>query len=632
MVKAAVLSLLLAFAGARCLAQFNYATALIPDSLRKGAHTVIRESRESYVISSLSKSTYSMHEVITVLDPHGKQALSFGIRGSSLARLEDADVYVYDSLGRPMQHIRQKDMEKSGWGEELVEDGIYTYCSVNDATYPITVERDYTLAYKGSKIFPEFDLSNADGSIQQETLTVTLPKSMTFRYHGHHAHLEPTIADAGKDDHVYTWTASGIKTIPSEAGAPADWGPAIYMAPTQFELAGYAGDMTTWQSFGKWAYDLNKNAIVLPEASRQLYLNMVKDAPTDLDKARILYRYLQKNFRYVAIELGIGGDQAFPATFTEKKKYGDCKGLSCYLSACLTAVGVKSYPALVNYGDLSQPVDPSFPQDRFNHVILCIPQPHDSVWLECTSNHTDFGVLGAFTENRNALLLTENGGVLVHTPSSTAMETRRDVFTRVNLSEDGSGKAEVAIKATGEDRYNEIGYVYEQNHDDQKRFLVEEMEFPQPDDFTINLEQVDSPLLRTHIALAFEKVPDFTAGDKMFLRPHIYHLHLTHLPESKNRTQSYFFDHPFEESDTTCYQLPTGYVVDELPQARTFSCPHASYTSNYWYDTTQKAVYSYTSIILKDRMVPASDYDATRLFFSQAIKEETAKIVVKPAQ
>jgi hypothetical protein len=545
------LSLCFAFLLGNARAQVNYATSLIPDSLRTHAHSVIREYQETFVVSSVSKATFTAHEVVTILDPQGKRDLAFSVRSSAFFKLEDADIFVYDSTGHAYRHIRQKDMNKSSWGEEFVEDGIVTYYSVDDDTYPITIEKDYTQDYKGTMFFPEFDMSNAEGSIQHGSMTVTMPKDMPLRYHGHHTQLQPTIAEPDKDNRTYTWTISGVKATPSEGGAPADWRPVVYLGPTQFAMAGITGDMSTWQSFGKWTYDLNKDALVLPEASKQFYRDMVKNASTDLDKARILYTYLQKNFRYVSIQLGIGGWKAFPASFTEKKKFGDCKALSSYLCACLDAVGVKSYTALINSGELSQPVDPAFPFDRFNHVILCIPQPHDSVWLECTSNHTDFGVLGSFTENRNALLLTENGGVLVHTPSATAGETTTTSFTHVTLSEDGSGKADITMRATGEDRFREIGALYEQNHDDQKRYLVDYLEYPQPDDFTVVQEQIDSPALHTQMTMAFEKVPDFTAGDKMFLRPQLYHLSLGRLPEEKHRTQPYYFPNPYQKTDTT---------------------------------------------------------------------------------
>ena len=60
----------------------------------------------------------------------------------------------------------------------------------------------------------------------------------------------------------------------------------------------------------------------------------------------------------------------FSANFTDQKKYGDCKGLSNYMKAALNAVGIKSNIAMINAGYNSLPVDPMFPADEFDHVIL----------------------------------------------------------------------------------------------------------------------------------------------------------------------------------------------------------------------------------------------------------------------
>ena len=59
---------------------------------------------------------------------------------------------------------------------------------------------------------------------------------------------------------------------------------------------------------------------------------------------------------------------------------------------------------------------PDFPYNSFNHEILCVPFKTDTAWLDCTDNYQPFGTLDISTENRNALLITEDGGKLVNTP------------------------------------------------------------------------------------------------------------------------------------------------------------------------------------------------------------------------
>jgi hypothetical protein len=169
--------------------------------------------------------------------------------------------------------------------------------------------------------------------------------------------------------------------------------------------------------------------------------------------------------------LGIGGFKPFPATFTENKKYGDCKGLSNFMQAALDGVGIKSYQALINRQSNGLPVDPDFPHNRFNHVILFVPLKQDSVWLECTSSSLDFGSLDVSTENKNALLITENGGVLVSTPASNSHSNIFSAYSKVMLKEDGSGDMETIFHTAGE--YREmIDDILKAKRDEQKQSLV----------------------------------------------------------------------------------------------------------------------------------------------------------------
>ena len=609
-------------------AQASYDAGLIPDSLKTHSHVVEREMDESFTVFSPSKATYKVHEVRTVLDPAGKGSLVFVQYSSSFSKLQEADINVFDAKGQPLQHIRQKDMQISGYGEGLVDDGKVTYFYVTAPSYPITVQMDYTVDYKGLLGYPSFNLDNVDRSIQHMQYVLTVPAAMGVRYKNHLTNLQPVTEAGQKDVRVYTWKAEGICAVREENSVLSNSSPEVMIAPTQFEMQDHPGDMSTWEQFGAWLYDLNKETYVLPDASKAFYRDMVAGATTDRDKARIIYNYLQKNFRYVSIQLGIGGWRSFPASFTENRKYGDCKGLSTYMKACLEAVGVKSYTADINAGPNQAPADPTFPINRFNHQILCIPEAGDSIWLECTSNRADFGVLGNFTEDRNALLVTENGGKLVRTPTSKAQENTSTTFAQIDLADDGSGKAVVSILSSGVYKFNRVNSLYEQNHDDQRKYLVDAMHFLPPDDFSVTLQKIDSPVLQANIRLSFEKVPDFTAGTKMFLFPRIYPIWTYNLPTVVRRTNDYYFSDPLISTDTTCYVLPAGYTVDNLPKGKAIESPILSYSSSFWYDPLKKAVFSSATLWLKTRDIPAKEYPRVKELFSRITEEEGEKIVI----
>lgn len=609
-------------------AQSSYAVSGIPDSLKTHAHSVIRSEELTLVVSSPAKATYKVHRVITILDKEGDTYLTFEELTSKFIKLEDAVVNAFDAGGKQIGHVRQKDMNGAVYGSNLVDDGHLTYYKTPAGVYPITVEEDFTLTFKGIIAYPTFDLDNTERAIQQASFSATVPTAAGIRYKNRHTNLQPLIQDGPKDTRTYTWSVSGLKGQRFESWTLEGDGPAVLLAPNAFDVDDNPGDMSTWASFGKWYYDLNKDAFVLPETSKDFYRRLVAGAPTDLDKARILYSYLQKNFRYVSIQLGIGGFRAFPAGFTESKKYGDCKGLSAYMKACLDAVGVKSYVALVNAGELEAPVDPSFPDSHFNHVILCLPNAGDTTWLECTSKLSDFGLLGDFAEDRNALLVTEKGGVLVRTPSSRPEENRSSSFTLVTLSPDGSGQVLAHLAATGAFKRQRIAGLYEQSRDNQKRYLVSALRFMSPDDLLVYVHDIDTPVFKADVQLTLEKVPDFMAGNKMFLHSRLYPILYREITAADKRTHDFYFPEPFQLTDTTCYLLPDGYSVGQLPTGETRNAPNATFTSAYWYDASKKAVFSAGTLTLMNRDIPAQDFPQVKRLLNLVEAESAQKIVI----
>jgi Transglutaminase-like superfamily len=401
----------------------------------------------------------------------------------------------------------------------------------------------------------------------------------------------------------------------------------VILAPNRFKLDEFEGDMTSWKNFGLWYKGLLQGVDTLGAERKAFYRDLVKNAKNDREKEKIIYDYLQKNFRYVSIQLGVGGFRPIPADFTDAKKYGDCKGLSNYLVTVLKTVGIKSYLALINAESNREPVDPAFPCNQFNHMIVCIPGPKDSVWLECTSKTVDFGVLGSFTENRNALLITETGGVLVPTPRSQPSENVVKAYTTVELRDDGSGKTNTIFTASGEYK-REMLALKDEKSDDQKMFMINRWGFKDPDQ--IRFDSLDQ---RANMQMALdqdlETIPDLKTASKMFLRPSILDLWSAKLPKAENRTQDYYFNCPFEKFDTTLIKLPDGYGVDAMPQPESDSCKYASFASRCWYDEKRHQVYSAEKVVLRQYKIPAGDYGAVKSFFDSVLQHNEERIVVK---
>jgi transglutaminase-like putative cysteine protease len=603
--------------------------SIFDTSLIKNASVIKNEENILLEITAVDRFTYTVHKVETILSEKGKDELDFVQYTNKYISLENAEIKVLDVWGKQVTKFSKKDMTTVANGEGLIEDGYVTYLRIPAPAYPITIEYNYQLKFKGTVNYPSFNIMSSGEAVVKSIFTARVLKELDLRYKEKNVQLKPDITEDTKYKQ-YQWTVTDMKPLEYEEGTAKYESryPSIQLAPNRFSYYNNDGDLTSWKNFGAWIGNLYNGLDELPQERKDFFINMVKGASTNEEKARIIYEYLQKNFRYVSIQLGIGGLKPFSADFTDKKKYGDCKGLSNFMKAALKAVGIKSCLAIINAEYNSEPVDPDFPENGFNHVILCIPKAKDSIWLECTSNKTDFGVLGSFTENRNALLITNDGGVLVPTPVSRAKENVLTANTLAEISEDGSGTSVSTFTASGAYKEDIETDLIEEKKDDQKEFLIHTFGFKQPDEFEIGKND-NQQMLSTSIKMTIEKIPEFVAGEKMFIAPRLYKLCSAKLPKANNRRLDFYFFNPFIKTDTTAYKLPEGFVVDALPSAKSFACEYGSYKNNYWFDAKTNLVYSTAKLELTQLKIPASKYASVKTFFDEVLQEDAQRIVIK---
>ena len=156
----------------------------------------------------------------------------------------------------------------------------------------------------------------------------------------------------------------------------------------------------------------------------------------------MVYEYFQNKTRYVNVQIGIGGWQPIEANTVDRLGYGDCKALAFYLKTLLDKVGVKSYYTIIHAGNDAEALIKDFPSNQFNHVILCVPMENkkDTIWLESTNQIIPFGYIGTFTDDRDALLIDESGGRIVHTPKYTAQDNIIIRKATVTLMENGQAE------------------------------------------------------------------------------------------------------------------------------------------------------------------------------------------------
>lgn len=241
----------------------------------------------------------------------------------------------------------------------------------------------------------------------------------------------------------YTWEVSDIAVQKSEDYSPPDeLLPTVKITPKSFRY-GLKGKLTSWEEFGNWQYNTNKGLRELPESEKKNIDLLLRGITDPGEKVKKLYQYLQDHTRYILVVEGIGGLKPYPASYVSSNKYGDCKALTNFMMAMLDYIGISSYYTKVNAGEEITPLIRELPGQQFNHVFVTVPIKEDTLWLECTSKYTPFNYMGTFTQNREALLVTENDSRLIRTPALAPQQVTE--LRKIRSTINGNGVAEVDL-------------------------------------------------------------------------------------------------------------------------------------------------------------------------------------------
>ncbi|MDO3642030.1 DUF3857 domain-containing protein [Mucilaginibacter sp. L3T2-6] len=609
-----------------------YQSSTIPDSLKTDANVVVRYSSRDIVVKGPGKMVLTVHKIVTVLNEKGDYEAQMVLGyNKKYDNFSDIVMRVYNDKGAVIKKYHKGDMyDGAANGGELVTDERFLGVRHSIASYPATIEKEYEENVTSSLDIGKWAIQGEQEAVQNANCHIRIDNNAGFRYLNKNTAVKPIVSpntDGVTTD--YYWAVKNLKAFKIEEGAVA-WHvlPGIEFAANNFEFYGVKGSLSTWNDFGKFIKGLNADVNSLPPQREAEIRQMTDSIKSDKKKAEFLYNYMQKNMRYVSVQLGIGGLKPFSASFVDQQKYGDCKALSNYMSALLKAVNIPSCYAVVNAEPNKEPADFSFPFNSFNHVILCIPFKGDTTWLECTSSINKFGQLGPFTENRTALLITEDGGKLVNTPRSRITDNQFNSEAHIVLAEDGSAKTQVKILASGEYRFDYINYAA-LKQDEQKELYLRMLNIKQPSMFNISPGKDFDGVKEVDMEIEYDRFCDVMAGDKQFYRPRVFDLCAFSVPIEENRKTDYYFEHPLQKSCVTTIDLPSGYEVEALPANQSLKFSYGNYDVKYVYDAAKNQVVSTAKFNLTNHIIPAAKYTELQQYLDAVAKAQNKKLVIK---
>lgn len=606
----------------------EYSVASIPDSLKTGADAVIRYQELNIQLRPPAKAIVQRTIVATILNEKASALGVLQVYYSKFHDVNDIDGTLYDANGKKLKSVKKKDIvDFGGMGDgSLIDDARMKLFSFPETGYPYTVKFVVELEYKGLFSLPRWTpVALEDVGIMESKLVVSAPATYLVRYQQYNS-KPPQVTEDGSNK-VYQWQVSGIKPLKDELLSP-DWEdvfPTVLVAPSDFEYGGYAGNMNSWLAMGKFIADLYAGRNELPENVRSDIHRLTDGLSDPQQKIQVLYDYLQKNTRYISIQLGIGGFQPFKASEVAVKKYGDCKGLSNYMVSMLNEAGIKAYPVIIEGGDDAHPVYEEFPSNQFNHVVACVPGA-DTTWLECTSQTVSAGFMGSFTGNRKGLLIKDDGGYLVATPRYSAgdnLQLRKIIAT---VDAEGHVKADIRTHFTGEQEEGVAAYIHVFTPEQKQKRLNERINLPsyKVEESAYTETKGKIPSIDERLLITAPNYASIT-GKRLFIVPNFVNKQGYKLPADKPRQFPVQFRSSWRDIDTIEITIPQGYELEAGARDVSLSSKCGKYSVTYKVNgnliTVIRMSERYAGIYL------TADYDAMAKYFEEMYKADRNKLV-----
>jgi hypothetical protein len=444
------------------------------------------------------------------------------------------------------------------------------------------------------------------------------------------------------DQNRYSWELLNLPPIAEEPRMPAPMSISPYLAVSYFPSHGKVAkkSFSNWQDVSRWASQMLDRQAVPNAAVQQKARSLVDGVTSDQEKTRIISEWVQKQIRYVSIQLGTKeGYRPHAAAIVFKKGYGDCKDKAALLIAMLRSVGIESYVVLV-YSDDATWVKPEFPSIlQFNHAIVAVSDPQADqdqpngkpglLFFDPTDSLTPLGDVPYYLQGGQALLVNGEAGQLVRLPlrSESANATRREAD--LDLESDGAVTATIKEVLTGQAAAAFRRQLAYSSSADLVTNVSAQISRMLPGAQILGVKIPESPEDPNPLYLEYSiRSTSFAnrSGKLLVIKPMAIWGSQFPSFSSPERRQPVIFEMKSTESDVVRIKIPADCTVDEAPQDKDRTTSFGTFLQTCLKTDDQITVRR--RIVLSSRLVPAAEYRDLKDFFDLAKSESEASIVL----
>lgn len=612
----------------------DYQALVLDKKLTENANAVVRLDEMTIEVVSHKKIIYTVRQVVTVLNKRGDRYAKTHVFYDKEKNIRKLEAFFYDKLGREIKHVKGRDFQdvNAADGFSLYRDDRLLRYRYTPIQYPYTLEFSYEAETCDTGVFPPwYFIWGNNLSVEKSRYSVSYASENLKPVIGEH-HLSGFPVEKREATRIISYRADNLHAMERESLAPdfRDVVPRLAVRLPEFHYKGYDAKANDWHELGAWINDyLLTGRTELPKETKVAVGDLVVGVDDNLEKAKIIYNYVQENTRYISVQIGIGGFQPIPAIEVDRVKYGDCKGLSNYTKSLLEAVGVPSYYTVVQAGRDKVDFEDGFSDLRQgNHAILAIPYKDEYYWIDCTSQIHPFGFLGNFTDDRKVLVVKPNGGEIIKTTAYLDEQNYRNTNALYRLSENGTISGSLTITTKGI-QYDNRFFIEKYNDEDLVKFYKRNWG-------NINNLQVisdsikndkDNIVFEEHLKISASNYASLS-GERIFLTVNAFNKSTSVPKRYSDRKYSFEIQRGRFDEDEFTVALPDGYDVETLPGETLIDTEFGRYSAEFVYNPVDRTVLYQRSLLIRHGHYPKERYASYRMFRKNVASADNAQLVL----
>lgn len=604
----------------------------IPNELKANANAIIRLEDFHVDIESQDEMKITYSSIVTVLNEKGNSSVKAFIGYDKYKKIKKIEGIIFDEFGQEIKKLRKKDFidHSAVDGSTLYSDSRFLFMPYTPISYPYTVMFSYEFETSNTlALFPWSPINDYFVSIEESKYSIADKANLGLRFK--EKNFNNFNIESKNESDLLNYSIKNVPAFKPEDLSPdfESFAPKVMVGTERFHYYGVNGQAKDWKQFGDWMQnELLAGRNEITNETKQKILEMTSGIEDPLERAKIVYQFVQNNTRYISVQVGIGGVQPIDALEVDQLKYGDCKGLTNYTKSLLDVAKVKSYYTIVEAGNNIVDFDDDFASlEQGNHIILGIPNNKNIVWLDCTSQIHPFGFIGNFTDNRKVFTLKPEGSEILKTTPYLDNENYQLMNASIKLNSDASIEAQLVIKSMGI-QYDSRFPIERESEDNILKYYKNHWSYVN------NLNIVSKKHINDKEKIEFIEDLNLRARDyasinaeRLIFMPNVFNRN-TYVPiRYRDRKLPFVIQRGYFDNDVFTFQIPKGYVVESIPENFEIKNKFGEYSIENSIDDTN--IIFKRKLLMKKGNYTKSEYDLYRNFRKDIAKHDTSIIVLK---